>query len=450
MRQSALLTDFYQMTMAYSYWQAGMHNQEAVFHLFFRRNPSTSNYVIAAGLESAIAFLKTFQFHDDDIAYLASQREPAFSADFLAYLKALRFTGDIDAVPEGSVVFSNEPLLRIRAPLLLCQLLETPLINAFNFASTVASMASRLRFIGKQDAIFEFGLRRAQGPNGGLTASRSAFLGGCDATSNMLAGKIYHIPVVGTMAHNWVMAFDDEQDAFLAYAELNPNNVILLVDTYDTLTGVDHAIAVGTVLREKNIALKGVRLDSGDLLTLSEKTREKLDAAGFENTRIYVSGDITEERMQTLKSNHAPIDGWGIGTHLSTCSSQPALDMVYKLGAIQKEGEWKYKLKRSDNRVKTSDPGILQVKRFYSGNTWLRDVIYLEEDKIETAHEQSRDLLQPIFRKGECIYKEPLLDDIRHYCLSETNAFLESCPKQYAVTRDARLMTLKKQLMENE
>lgn len=450
MRHSALLTDFYQMTMAYSYWQAGMHDQEAVFHLFFRRNPNTGHYVIAAGLESVITFLKTFQFEEEDIAYLASLREPVFSADFLAYLKTLRFTGDIDAVPEGSVVFAHEPLLRIRAPLLLCQLLETPLINALNFASTVASMASRLRWIGKQDALFEFGLRRAQGPNGGLTASRSAYLGGCDATSNMLAGKHYGIPVVGTMAHSWVMAFDDERDAFQAYAEFNPNNVILLVDTYDTLTGVDHAITVGNMLRKKNIALKGVRLDSGDLLTLSQKAREKLNQAGFQNTRIYVSGDITEERMHTLKSHHAPIDGWGIGTHLSTCSLQPALDMVYKLGAIKKEGEWKYKLKRSDNRVKTSDPGILQVRRFYAEKKWLRDVIYLEEDKMHCSDEQSHDLLQPIFRNGQCVYAEPSLDTIRQFCLSEVQAFMQADPEHYSVTRDAHLMALKKQLMDNE
>ncbi|OGT42091.1 MAG: nicotinate phosphoribosyltransferase [Gammaproteobacteria bacterium RIFCSPHIGHO2_12_FULL_40_19] len=454
MRHSALLTDFYQFTMAYSYWQCGMHNQEAVFHLFFRRNPKHGDCVIASGLETTVAFLNQFHFSDDDIVYLASLKNPVFSADFLAYLKTLRFTGDIDAMPEGSVVFSNEPLLRIKAPLLLCQLLETPLINAINFSSAVTSIAARMRTAAGNDTLFEFGLRRAQGPNGGLTASRAAFLAGFDATSNVLAAQYFDIPVVGTMAHSWVMAFDDELFAFEEYARLNPDNVILLVDTYDTKTGVDHAITVGKKLKAQGRSLKGIRLDSGDLATLSGMVREKLNQAGFSDTRIMVSGDLTEERIMQLKSAGAPIDGWGIGTHLSTAFLQPALDMVYKLGAIQKNAQWHYKLKRSDNRVKTSDPGILQVKRFYDEKhekKWLRDLIYhvdfgVSSTAINTT-EKSHDLLLPVFRNGVLVNAQPTLREARTYCLEQVKQFNASKGEGYLVERESRLMALKQELM---
>ena len=450
MRHSALLTDFYQFTMAYSYWQCGMHDQEAVFHLFFRRNPKNSDCVVASGLETVVEFLNQFHFSDEEIDYLASLKSPVFSSGFLAYLKTLRFTGDIDAVPEGSVVFSNEPLLRIKAPLLLCQLLETPLINAINFSSAVTSIAARMRTAAGNNALLEFGLRRAQGPNGGLTASRAAFLGGFDATSNVLAGQYFDIPVVGTMAHSWVMAFDDELFAFEEYARLNPDNVILLVDTYDTSTGVDHAIIVGKKLKAHGGLLKGIRLDSGDLATLSHMAREKLNQAGLHDTLIFVSGDLTEARIAELKLQGAPIDGWGIGTHLTTAYEQPALDMVYKLGAIQKNLQWHYKLKRSDNRIKTSDPGILQVKRFYQEKKWLRDLIYLVDFGVDAevnSAEQSTDLLLPVFRKGVLVNAQPTLVEARDYCLEQVKQFNHSKNDGYLVERESRLMALKQQLM---
>src|SRR3990167_8808754 len=346
MDNSALLTDFYQLSMAYGYWQLGLDDQETVFHLFFRRMPKQGDYVVASGLQAVIDYLNQFRFTDDDIAYLKTIKNPTFSDEFLAYLKTLRFTGDIDAMPEGSIVFGNEPLLRIKASIILCQLLETPLINALNFSSAVATTATRMRTTAGNDVLFEFGLRRSQGPNGGLTASRAAYLGGFDATSNVLAGKYFDIPVVGTMAHSWVMSFDDELTAFEAYARLIPENLVLLVDTYNTMQGVDHAIAVG----KKSGLLKGIRLDSGDLGALSIAAREKLNQAGLFETKIFVSGDITENRLIELKSMKAPIDGWGVGTHLSTSYDQPALDMVYKLGAIKKTNAWQYKLKISENQ----------------------------------------------------------------------------------------------------
>ncbi len=453
MKYSALLTDLYQLSMAHGYWQKGMHDQNAVFHLFFRRNPSRGDYVVASGLSSVIDFLNQFHFTDDDIDYLKSLKNPIFPADFLAYLKTLRFTGDIDAMPEGSVAFANEPLLRIKAPLLLCQLLETPLINLTNFSSAVATMASRMRtIVGNDNVLFEFGLRRAQGPNGGMTASYAAYLAGFDATSNVLAGKEFDIPVVGTMSHSWIMAFDDELTAFEEYARVMPDNVILLVDTYNTHTGVDHAIIVGKKLKAQGAQLKGIRLDSGELSTLSKMAREKLNQAGLHDTKIFVSGDLTEDRMIDLKLEGAPIDGWGVGTFLSTSYTQPALDMVYKLGAIEKNSQWHYKLKVSDNRIKTSDPGILQVKRYYDANKWLCDFIYCVDLGMTVSEknnvERSQDLLLPVFRQGKLINKQPTLTDSRQYCIEQVKQFHASKGVHYSVQRDPQLIALKKKLMD--
>lgn len=452
MRHSVLLTDFYQLSMAYGYWQRDMHHQEAVFHLFFRRTPHQGDYVIASGLASVIEFINAFHFSDEDIDYIKSIKNPAFSDAFLTYLKTLRFTGDVDAVPEGTVVFANEPLLRIKAPLLLCQLLETPLINMINFSSAVSTLASRIRTLVHDDALFEFGLRRAQGPNGGLTASRAAYIGGCDATSNMLAGKHFQIPVVGTMSHSWVMAFDNELTAFETYAQLFPGNVILLVDTYDSQAGFDHAIAVGKQLKARGVQLKGIRLDSGELSVLSRMAREKLDLAGFSDTKIYVSGDLTEARIADLKSMNAPIQGWGVGTQLSTSYEQPALDMVYKLGAIQKNNQWQYKLKRSDNRMKTSDPGVLQVRRYSQNDRWLRDVIYHRDCGILSGEKNTsiteEELLIPIFQDGKLVYIAPPIIEIRNHSIAQVKQFHASKGVGYSVQRDSQLLRLKEKLME--
>ncbi|OGT44851.1 MAG: nicotinate phosphoribosyltransferase [Gammaproteobacteria bacterium RIFCSPHIGHO2_12_FULL_38_11] len=442
MDNSALLTDFYQLSMAYGYWQLGLDDQETVFHLFFRRMPKQGDYVVASGLQAVIDYLNQFRFTDDDIAYLKTIKNPTFSDEFLAYLKTLRFTGDIDAMPEGSIVFGNEPLLRIKASIILCQLLETPLINALNFSSAVATTATRMRTTAGNDVLFEFGLRRSQGPNGGLTASRAAYLGGFDATSNVLAGKYFDIPVVGTMAHSWVMSFDDELTAFEAYARLIPENLVLLVDTYNTMQGVDHAIAVG----KKSGLLKGIRLDSGDLGALSIAAREKLNQAGLFETKIFVSGDITENRLIELKSMKAPIDGWGVGTHLSTSYDQPALDMVYKLGAIKKTNAWQYKLKISENHIKTSDPGILQVRRVFEKDKWKGDIIYHEDFGVPDCID-FKDLLIPIFRKGQLLNEQPSLHEKRQYCLEQVKQFNASKGDGYSVKREERLLELKRKLM---
>lgn len=448
MINSALLTDYYQLTMAYGFWRSGIHEQQAVFHLFCRKTPVFSEYLVASGLTQTIQFLQNFQFSDEDIAYLQS----FFPNDFLSYLKTLRFTGDIDAVSDGNLLFAHEPFLRVKAPLIQAQLLETVLINTHCFASNVATMASQMRqVVGYDDLLFEFGLRRAQGPDGGLTASRSAFLGGFDATSNVLAGKQFDIPVVGTMSHSWVMAFDNEITAFRHCAEMMPEHAVLLVDTFNTEQGVKNAITVGLELRQKGHDLKGIRLDSGDLAQLSCRARQLLDESGFAATKIYISGELSLEKMRTIKEASAPVDGWGVGTRLSTAYEQPALDMAYKLGAILDNGQWHYKLKESENRVKTSDPGILQIKRHCQRERWVGDVIYhseagLFEDIYPNTNQY--DLLSPIFRSGQLVYKAPSLSDTKVYCQQQVRAFLNSGgPKCYPVHRDMYLQTLKKALI---
>jgi len=455
LKLSPMLTDFYQFSMAYGYWQLGMHQHPAVFHLSFRRNPIESSYVILSGLEMMIDFLRDFRFSDDDIEYLrtvkTTENKPYFSEDFLIYLKTLRFTGDIDTVSEGTILFAHEPVLRITASLLQCQLLETVLINIFNFSSLVTTLASQFRTVVDHDILFEFGLRRAQGPNGGVTASRAAYIGGFDATSNVLAGQRFHIPVVGTMSHSWVMAFDDEYLAFQAYANVMSNNVILLVDTYETQSGLDHAIQVGNALKKQGHLLKGIRLDSGELAILSQLARQKLDAAGFSETKIYASGDLTLKKVKELKALRAPIDGWGVGTYLSTSADQPSMDMVYKLGAIKKDQDWHYHCKRSDNPKKSSDPGILQTRRFYHDERWLEDMIYHVDfgftHHLLTANRE-QDLLLPIFRSGNLVYASPNLSSTRNYVASQVKQFHLSEHAVYPVKKDEKLLALKKELLE--
>lgn len=452
MQYTATFTDYYQLTMGYAHWQANSHEQEAVFHLFFRRHPVFADYVLTSGLQNVIDFIKHFQFSDEDLHFLSENYGNVFSADFLTYLKTLRFTGDIDAMPEGSIAFANEPILRVRAPLILCQLLETPLINFINFSSAVSTLASRMRSLVPDALLFEFGLRRAQGPDGGITASRAAYIGGFDASSNIVAAKAFKIPLVGTMSHSWVMSFEDELSAFYAYARLMPDNVVLLVDTYHTMQGIKNAITVGKSLKKSGQILKGVRLDSGDFATLSKEARRRLDEAELFETKVFVSGDLSFEKIESLKALNVPIDGYGVGTYLSTSYQQPALDMVFKLGAIKKNNKWCYKLKLSDNESKMSDPGILQVKRFYEGDTWLRDIIYNTEEMLvaETnkAYPDKKNLLQPLFRDGKHIAEADSIAGIRMRAAREVKHFLASKTEVgYRVLRDPALQALKDNLI---
>ncbi|MCA9074254.1 MAG: nicotinate phosphoribosyltransferase [Planctomycetaceae bacterium] len=421
----ALLTDLYQLTMAYGYWKLGRTERSAVFHLFFRQPPFNGGYAVAAGLGPVIEFLDSFAFDDSDIEYLATltgnDDKPLFESEFLSYLRDLRLSCDVDAMPEGTVAFGQEPLLRVRGPILQCQLLETALLNVINFQTLIATKASRIVAAAQGDAVLEFGLRRAQGIDGGLSASRAAFIGGCAATSNVLAGKKYGIPVKGTHAHSWVMSFDSEKDAFASFAAVLPNNCVFLVDTYDTLEGVQRAVDVGRRLRSQGLEMVGIRLDSGDLAYLSIEARKILDDAGFPEAVIVASNDLDERIVESLKAQGAKVAVWGVGTRLATAYDQPALGGVYKLGAMMDEtGKWQPKIKLSEQVIKTSIPGTLQVRRFETSTGFAGDIIYdeslgpddrntlvgLRDDtrrKCMPSDTEWTDLLQPVMRQGQIV-----------------------------------------------
>lgn len=472
----ALLTDLYQLTMSYGYWKAGIDKKESVFHLFFRKRPFQGGFTITAGLEAVINYLKNFHFDQDDLNYLSTltgaDGVKLFDPEFFDYLAKMEFTCDVDAIPEGNVVFPYEPLIRIKGPLIQCQLLESPLLNLINFPSLIATKAARICIAAKGDPVFEFGLRRAQGIDGALTASRAAYIGGCEGTSNVLAGKMFGIPVRGTHSHSWVMVFDDEKEAFQTYAEQLPNYCVFLVDTYNTIEGVKKAIEVGHWLKQHGKKLLGIRLDSGDLTYLSIKSRALLDEAGFQETKILASNELDETLISELKRQGAVIDVWGVGTNLVTGGTQPALDGVYKLSAIRDPGEeWKYKLKLSEQMIKISNPGILQVKRFESNNGYITDAIYdislginpkcsiidpLDSTKQRYINKSwsSKDLLIPIFQQGKCIYQSPSLQDIRNTTQKELAHFHSGIkrfinPHEYIVGMEKVLYDLKVNLITN-
>lgn len=425
----ALLTDLYQLTMAYGYWKLGRSEQNAVFHLFFRKSPFSGSFAVAAGLGPALEFLESFRFDQEDLEYLQSltgnDGKQLFSVDFLQYLSDLRLTCDINAIPEGTVVFGHEPLIRVEGPILQCQLLETALLNIINFQTLIATKAARICMVAEDQPVLEFGLRRAQGIDGGLAASRAAYLGGCDATSNVLAGKLYGIPVKGTHAHSWVMSFEEEATAFEEYAKVLPNNCVFLVDTYDTLEGVRKAIRVGKQLRDQGHEMVGIRLDSGDLSELSTKARKLLDASQFKSAAIIASNDLDEFALQKLKRSGAQIAVWGVGTKLATAYDQPALGGVYKLGAIQGEdGTWSPKIKRSEQKIKTSIPGKLQIKRYSKDGTFTCDLLVDELQGIDARNQavsladatttaiddlgEPNEILRPVMQSGKVVWQEDL------------------------------------------
>jgi nicotinate phosphoribosyltransferase len=378
---SALSTDFYELTMMQGYFLT-KNNPRVVFDMFYRTNPFNGGYVIFAGLNDLLKRLETFTFSKGDIEYLRSLGR--FHGDFLEYLEDFKFMGTIHAMDEGTVVFPGEPLIRVEATMMEAQLIEGMLLNTINFQSLIATKASRVHHAANGGAIMEFGLRRAQGPDGAISASRAAFIGGCSATSNTLAGKVFGIPVAGTMAHSWVMSFESELEAFRAFADIYPNNTILLIDTYDTLgSGIENAIIVGKELKKKGLVV-GVRIDSGDLSYLSREIRKKLDEAGLVEAKITVSNDLTEEIIETLIHDEVPIDSWGIGTHLVTGGNQSSLNGVYKLSSRQlPDGSWLPTMKISNSFEKATNPGRKQVWRFTdSDGAALGDLITLEHEEL--------------------------------------------------------------------
>ena len=457
-----LLTDLYELTMACGYWKSGRADREAVFHLVFRKNPFGGGFSIACGLTQVLEFLTEFQLSSDDRAYLETLKgndgEPLFSREFLDYLSAMRLRCDVDAVPEGTVVFPQEPLVRVKGPLLEAQVLETALLNIINFQTLIATKAARLSMAARGRRTLEFGLRRAQGMNGGLAASRAAYVGGCDATSNVLAGKLYDIPVAGTHAHSWVMSFDSEQEAFDTYAEVMPNNSIFLVDTYDTADGIERAIETARGMRARGREPMGIRLDSGDLGRLSVEARRRLDEAGFPEAKIVASGDLDEHSVAALVEAGAPIDIFGVGTKLATAFDEPALGGVYKLSAISDErGRRLPKLKTSNDPAKTSNPGCLQIRRFLQGGRFVGDVIYDEGTPpgVKASREPAdgfEDLLVPVLRGGEAVYEPPAAEQARLRTLEQLAALPEKVkrferPEAYPVELEKTLAARKEEMI---
>ncbi|MEA4859932.1 MAG: nicotinate phosphoribosyltransferase [Sphaerochaeta sp.] len=472
MNVSALTTDFYELTMMQGYF-SNAQNPQVVFDMFYRTNPFEGGYVVFAGLNDLIDKLEHFSFSNEDIAYLRSLNK--FTAPFLDYLETYRFGGDVYAMQEGTIVFPGEPLLRIQTNLIEAQLIEGLLLNTLNFQSLIATKASRMALASKRGQLMEFGLRRAQGGDGALSASRAAFIGGCQVTSNTLAGKTFDIPVAGTMAHSWIMSFDSELESFRAYADLYPDNTVLLIDTYDTLgSGIDNAIIVGLEQQKKGKQI-GVRIDSGDLSYLPRVIRKRLDDAGLKNATIVVSNDLTEEIVQTLVHDEVPIDSWGIGTHLVTGGMQASLNGVYKLAAKQsKDGSIVPTMKISNSFEKTTNPGIKQVYRFYDAEGGaLADLITLEHEKVvegkkytfyhpfaeadffemqSDKYARLESLLALRMKQGKRVGEKPSLLQIQAYAQQSLATFHKSYLRQinphiYKVSLSAKLKKLKMDLL---
>ncbi len=474
----SLLTDLYELTMAYSYWKSGTADKEAVFNLTFRSNPFKGGFAITCGLSHLIQYIQNAKFSAIDIQYLSTLKgndgQPLFEDAFLDYLLNLKFDCDIDAVPEGSVVFAHEPIVRVKGPIIPCQILETALLNIVNFQTLVATKAARLRLAAGEKSILEFGLRRAQGADGGISATFASYIGGCDGSSNVLAGKLHDIPVKGTHAHSWVMSFDDELESFHAYAQAMPNNSIFLVDTYDTLDGVRHAIEAGKWLKNNGHKFQGIRLDSGDFAYLSIEARKMLDQAGFTDALIFASNDLDEHIIQSLNDQGAKVDVWAVGTKLVTAYDQPSLGGVYKLTAVRRPGEkWHYKVKLSEQSVKISNPGIQQIRRYFTEadgkELFIGDMIFDEAGtapvssviidpvdftrrKVVPPETKYVDLLQPIFRRGELVYEPPTARQIREYSklqLQKLHPGIKRLlnPHQYPVGLEQSLHQLKTDLI---
>ncbi len=444
-----LLTDLYELTMMQGYFKNHDRNETVVFDAFYRNNPCGGGYSICAGLEQVIDYIKNLHFSPDDIEYLRSVG--CFEEDFLEYLSNFKFTGDIYALPEGTVMFPREPMIKVIAPIMEAQLVETAILNIINHQSLIATKAARVCYAAKGDGIMEFGLRRAQGPDAGTYGARAAMIAGCVATSNVLAGKLFDVPVRGTHAHSWIMSFPDEYTAFKTYASIYPHACTLLVDTYDTIkSGIPNAIRVFTEMREAGVKFKsyGIRLDSGDLAYLSKKARKMLDAAGFPDAVISASNDLDEFLIDSLKAQGAAITSWGVGTNLITAKDNPSFGGVYKLAAIMgPDGEFIPKIKLSENSEKVTNPGNKIIYRVYEKDSGkikadlicLADEVYDENEdlllfdplepwkktKLKGGTYTLRLLMEKIFEKGECVYTSPKVMDIREYCLKEQDTLWE-------------------------
>lgn len=469
-RNLTMLTDFYELTMMNGYSEFGLSENEAVFDLFFRAYEE-SNFCIAAGLDQAIDYIKNLKFNEEDLDFL--REKAGFSEFFLDKLRNFKFTGDIYAMKEGTVVYPNEPLLIVKAPIFEAQLLESALLCIINFQTLIATKASRIVRAANPSAVVEFGLRRAQAPDASIYGARAAVIGGCDSTSNVLSCRMFDFMPKGTHAHSWIMAFPSELEAFRAYAKLFPKNCLLLVDTYDTLgSGIPNAIKVFDELRMQGYEPLGIRLDSGDLAYLSKKARDMLDKAGYPNAKIFASGDLDEYTIQSLRLQDSKIDIYGVGTYLITSHNNPSLGGVYKLSAVENNGILEPKIKISDNPIKITNPGLKKVLRFYSkkDRKALADIICLEDEQVDETkpytivHPTERwkqkmltdfyveNLLIPIFVKGKCVYETPKVSDIKDFAQANLNSFWDeykrlSRPQTYKVDLSEKLYDLKQKML---
>ena len=478
-RNLTLLTDLYELTMMQGYFREKDANETVIFDAFYRTNPDGNAFSICAGLEQVIDYVKNLHFDDADIEYLRGLG--IFDEDFLEYLHNFKFSGNIYAIPEGTVVFPREPLVKVIAPIMEAQLVETAILNIINHQSLIATKTSRIVFAARGDGIMEFGLRRAQGADAGTYGARAAMIAGCIGTSNVLAGKLFDVPVKGTHAHSWIMSFPDELTAFRAYAKLYPSACILLADTYDTLgSGVPNAIRVFQEMRDAGIPLTfyGIRLDSGDLAYISKKARKMLDDAGFPDAVISASNDLDEYLIDSLKIQAAAITSWGVGTNLITSKDCPSFGGVYKLAAIKDRHTGKFipKIKLSENTEKVTNPGNKTIQRIYDKETGkiIADLICLVDeefdeknslllfDPIETWKKTHlapgtytmRELLVPIFKNGECVYESPKVMDIREYCKKEQETLWDESrrlvnPHEIHVDLSNELWHMKAQLLDS-
>ena len=450
-------------------------NQDVVvFDAFYRENPCGGGYAIACGLEQVIDYIKNLQFSADDIRYLQSLN--MFDEDFLKYLSTFRFSGSIYAIPEGTVIFPREPFIKVVAPIMEAQLVETAILNIMNHQSLIATKAARVCYAAQNDGVMEFGLRRAQGPDSGIYGARAAVIGGCCGTSNVLAGQIFNIPVKGTHAHSWIMSFPDEYTAFKTYAELYPDACILLVDTYDTLkSGIPNAIRVFTEMRDAGIPLTyyGIRMDSGDLAYLSKQVRKMLDEAGFSDAVISASNDLDEYLIESLKLQDATISSWGVGTNLITSKDCPSFGGVYKLVAVEKDGEFIPKIKVSESAEKITNPHFKKVYRFFDENgKAVADYVCIHDEQLDTENPititifdplatwkkctlenvYAKEMLKPIFQKGKLVYALPNIHDIRKHCKEQVDTLWDEVkrfenPHNYYVDLSQKLWDIKNELL---
>ena len=461
--------------MSYGYWKNNIHLRESNFSVFFRKNPFNSGYAVSCGLELIIDYLNNLKFTQSDIDYLSSLKSEdgveLFDEKYLEFLKSFKFSCDVEAIEEGRVIFANEPIINVRGPIYQCQLVESAIINIFNFNTLIATKASRIKFSAKDNPVLEFGLRRAQGIDGSLSASRASFIGGCSKTSNVLAGKLFDIPVSGTHSHSWVLAFDNEIESFKKYAEIMPNNCILLVDTFNTMNGIDNAITVAKEMELAGKKLLGVRIDSGDLAYLSKKARLKLDREGLDYVKIIASNDLDEFLIESLKNQNAEITVWGIGTKLVTAYDNPSLGAVYKITSMKNSnGNWEKKIKLSEQKIKINNPGVNQVVRFSKNGFFSGDMIFdiysdVVRKKMIDPNDSTRNkifddkyseemLLVKIFDKGKLRYKNPDLNIIKSKLINDLSMLDDSHkrlenPHSYPVGIEENLFLEKKEMILN-